>query len=159
AGFRLGATRSVLASEGLNDVDSLALWDPVVNGNDYLEELVKMHGEWMENNLPDPNASYQNNGNLEIMGFPITSRLQSGLKKIDLLNIKKQIANQICLVESGKMKTDGQLSDLLKSLTKTFDYRHIPGSKKWVESAGLDPLAVPIEILQSIVSWTTEASS
>lgn len=159
AGFRLGATLSVLASEGRNDVDSLALWDPVVNGNDYLEELVKMHGEWMENNLPDPNASYQNNGNLEIMGFPITSRLQSGLKKIDLLNIKKQIANQICLVESGQMKTDGQLSDLLKSLTKTFDYRHIPGSKKWVESAGLDPLAVPIEILQSIVSWTTEASS
>ena len=158
-GFRLGATLSVLAGEDRNDVDGLVLWDPVVNGNDYIQELVKIQEEWMANNLPDPNQSYQNNGNLEIMGFPITSKLQSGLEKINLLKIKKQIANQICLVESGKMKSDGQLSGLLKSLTKTFDYRHIPGSKRWVESAGLDPLAVPIEILQSIVSWITEASS
>lgn len=158
-GFRLGATLSVMVSEERNDVDSLALWDPVVNGNDYILELVKMHEDWMENNLPDKNESYQNNGNLEIMGFPITGRLRGGLEKINLLKIKKQIANQIYLVESGKMKTDGQLSDLLKSLTKTFDFRHIPGSKKWVESAGLDPLAVPIEILQSIVSWATEANS
>ncbi len=158
-GFRLGATLSVMAGEERNDVDSIALWDPVVNGNDYIRELMKMHGEWMENNLPDPNAFYQNNGNLEIMGFPLTSRLQSGLEKIDLLNIDKEIANQIYFVESGKTKTNGQLSEHLKSLTKTFDYRHIPGSKKWVESTGLDPLAVPNEILQSIVSWTTEASS
>ena len=158
-GFRLGATLSVMASEGRNDVDSLALWDPVGNGNDYLEELVKMHGEWIENNLPDPNQPYQNNGNLEIMGFSVTSRLQSDLEKIDLLNINEQIANHICLVESGKTKTSGQLSNHLKSLARTFDYRHIPGSKNWVESAGLNPLAVPSEILQSIVSWTTEASS
>jgi len=158
-GFRLGATLSVMVSEERNDVDSLALWDPVVNGNDYILELMKIHGDWMESNLPNLNTFYQNNGDLEIMGFPITSRLQSNLKKINLLNTKKQIANQIYLVESGKMKSDGQLSDLLTSLTKTFDYRHIPGSKKWVESAGLDPLAVPIEILQSIVSWATEANS
>ena len=158
-GFRLGATLSVLAGERRNDVDSLVLWDPVVNGNDYLQELIKTHVEWMENNLPDPSQSNQNSGSLEIMGFPITGGLQSGLGEINLLNIKKQIANQIYLVESGKTKTNGQLSDHLKSLTRTFDYRYIPGSQKWVESAGLDPLAVPIEILQSIVAWTTEASS
>ena len=75
------------------------------------------------------------------------------------MNINKQIANQICLIDSGQTQTNGQLSEHLKSLTKNFDYRHIPGSKNWVESPGLDPLSVPSEILQSIVSWTTEASS
>ncbi len=159
AGFRLGATLSLLAGKDRNDVDSLALWDPVVDGSDYIKELVAMHESWAENNLPDPQQSYENNGDLEIIGFPLTSRLQSGLQKINLLNIKKQIVNQICLVESGKETTNGQLRDHLNSLTQAFDYRHIPGSKNWVESAGLDPLSVPTEILQSIVSWTTDVSS
>ncbi|MCH7682074.1 alpha/beta fold hydrolase [candidate division KSB1 bacterium] len=157
-GFRLGATLSALAGSERNDVDSIVLWDPVVSGKDYVEELLKMHQEWAENNLPDPNFASKNNGCIEIMGFPLTSRLGSGLEGINLLNIEKQIANKIYMIESGKMKTNGLLNHHLKSLTKAFDFRHIPGSKNWTESPGLDPLSVPSEILQSIVSWTTEAS-
>lgn len=157
-GFRLGATLSALAGGMRTDIDSLVLWDPVVNGKDYLEELMNMHQEWRENNLPDPSFSSDDNGNLEIMGFPMTNRLRNDIEKTDLLEIDKRIANEICLIESSK-STNKDLSNRLKETTDRLDTRHIPGSKEWVKSAGLDPFSVPNEILNLIVSWLTEVSN
>lgn len=152
-GFRLGATLSALAGSRRNDVDRVVLWDPVVNGQTYVEDLLNMHQEWGENNLPDPDYISKNNGNFEIMGFPLTTKLRSGLERINLLNIEKQIADQVYLVKSGKSVSGQALLDHLKEHAGRVDTQHITGSKEWIESAGLNPLSVPHEILQSIVSW------
>ncbi|NIR50922.1 alpha/beta fold hydrolase, partial [candidate division KSB1 bacterium] len=158
-GFRLGATLSVLAGSQRNDVDNVVLWDPVVNGRSYVEELLQMHRAWAENNLPDPGYASENNGSLEIMGFPLTNRLRGDLEKINLLKIEQRIADQVCFVESGKASDVSVVRHHLKKLSNRVDYNHIPGSKEWIRSAGLNPLAVPNQILQSIVSWVTEVNA
>lgn len=42
-GLRLGATLAALAAEERDDVGALALWSPVVNGNRYVQDLLRIN--------------------------------------------------------------------------------------------------------------------
>lgn len=154
-GYRFGATLSAIVGSQRDDVHNIVLWDPVVNGVNYLEELQQTHRVWAENNLPDQGDTSGRNGNIEVIGFPLTSRLRSDLEQISLLSIEKKIAEHVCFIESGEASGDNALQNHLKKISDRVDYHHIQGSKEWIQSAGLNPLAVPNEILQAIVSWVT----
>lgn len=155
-GFRLGATLSVLAGSERNDVDSMVLWEPVVYGKDYIKELKVLHEEWVENNLPDPNFAHQTES--EIVGFPLTWNLLHNLEIINLLNVESPLANSVCIIESKKTTSNQEFFQLLKKFVPRVDFKHIPGSKEWIKSAGLNPISIPNQILQSIVSWVSEVS-
>jgi pimeloyl-ACP methyl ester carboxylesterase len=83
-GLRFGATLASLAIARRSDVRTLVLWDPVLRGAPYVEELRALQADWLQTRPrvsgvtpPAPDA--------ELIGFPLTPALHDEFKAIDLL--------------------------------------------------------------------------
>jgi len=71
-GLRLGAAIAVQASKELDSIAQLTLWDPVVNGADYLNEIAPENAD--HNSLGDT---------LWASGYPIEPQVRKEIQKID----------------------------------------------------------------------------
>lgn len=90
-GARLGATLAVLAARsGRCDPARLVLWDPIVSGKDYVEEMRDRHVDALERSfcIPDPNWRRQlardpEAFTSEILGFGVSQTLLSQLRALN----------------------------------------------------------------------------
>lgn len=155
-GFRLGATLAAFAARERDDIENLVLWEPVIKGSNYLQQLAEMHQRWLNNNLPSSNHAEQQNGAFEVIGFPVTPQLRQEIENIDLMSLQARIARRVCVFDSSESADNKNLVTKLNSCADIVDYQHIPGSENWSESGGLDPLLIPNQILQSIVTWSVQ---
>ena len=79
--FRLGA---VVAARAPLKVRDLVLWEPVVNGREYVRELVSIHHRRFAHSLTPPRLPRQ--GPLgELLGLPFSATLQAEVEAADLL--------------------------------------------------------------------------
>jgi len=157
-GARLGATLAALVGFVRNDVKSMVLWEPIVNGKDYVKELIARHQEWLlqhewvKDILIVEKQNNENKTQLEILGFPMTSVLRQDLEQIDLMNTQQCVVKQVFIVD-GEGKSDAlPMSDLLMTFGIQLDYEATPGSQFWRQQAE-GKVLVPIQTLHSIVSW------
>ena len=84
-GLRIGATLSVSAALDCLCVDSIILWEPVVHGKTYLEELAKSQLILMRSLRPKSGWIMRNSEMPEeILGFPLTPDLKKDLDGINM---------------------------------------------------------------------------
>jgi len=158
-GFRLGATIAALhaAESGAAKTEALVLWDPVMNGDDYLAELRQLQETWLARSLPQISATKPwDEGREGYLGFPIEKKLGDSMKRIDLRKIKPQCSH-LGLFQSNMANAN---MDILRQttdpeITKTH-FESVETSKEWAQSGGLDPLSIPSSLLQKMVDWTAE---
>jgi pimeloyl-ACP methyl ester carboxylesterase len=81
-GGRLGAALAVRAAERREDVRALVLWDPVLSGLDYLEEIGEEHRRVLATAHVTERAA-DDGGMREILGFALPGALQRGLEELD----------------------------------------------------------------------------
>jgi len=79
-GFRLGAT---LAAQTNLELTDLVLWEPVVRGSDYLEELRQRHRHEFSSLLFPPELADRGCG-CEVLGSPLTREMEAEIAQIDL---------------------------------------------------------------------------
>ncbi len=83
-GVRLGATLAALAVERGLKVDRLVMWDPVVEGSEYLAALERMHRQMIaESNRRVTPAMVGD----ELLGFPYPPHRRRSLEPIDLTQL------------------------------------------------------------------------
>jgi pimeloyl-ACP methyl ester carboxylesterase len=155
-GLRLGATATALAAAQRNDVESIVLWEPIIDGAKYIEELCVLHENWMSENLPDNGRSSQSNGNLEIMGTPLSPKMRAGLEKIKLLKLQQHLAPNLMGIENSMRPYKEPFEEALKGLGKNVEYHRIPAPEAWAGGAGMDTVYVPGQTLNLIVSWISK---
>ncbi len=87
AGARLGAALAATLTEPLAaagfKVDTLALWDPVVKGEDYLRELAALQARRIAN-CRYPLERLVNDNCPELLGYPLSESLRRSLLGLDL---------------------------------------------------------------------------
>jgi amino acid adenylation domain-containing protein len=81
-GLRLGATLSVLATEGGLAAERLVMWDPVLNGRQHLATLQGMHDEMFSRKKVG--RVRPGDARDELLGFPYSDALRTELGSIDL---------------------------------------------------------------------------
>ncbi len=150
-GLRLGATLALLAGKDRKDVDSVVLWDPVVFGPAYLEELRATHLEYMAQELGDDFNPASASTSSEALGFPLTDALVAGLKATDLTAIAACSARNAALVVSQLTEAYRHLRDRLGFLGVETAYQEIVG-EKWNSDEAMNAALVPNELLQAIVA-------
>ncbi len=151
-GLRLGGTLAAIAAAGRGDVVRLALWDPILSGPGYLEELLGRHARFVATHahpagylLPDPPD--------EVLGTPLTPALLAGLRAIDLLTTARP-APQAMIVNSGADPSEYEgLRTRLEALGTTTRIEHHPGPKVWLKEEQITRALVPPATLDSIVAW------
>jgi uncharacterized protein len=150
-GLRLGATLSMMASEHREDIAGLVLWDPVVNGRSYLEELFALQKQTLRFRAAQSRWA-QADG--EILGFPLASALYSDLEDIDLTTTPLGPVQKLLLLGTGPANSAARLQDRLGDTKKPSEYQGLDAPKSWLPSED-GSLLVPIQMLDAIVAWVS----
>lgn len=155
-GLRIGGTVAMMAATEPADVESMILWDPVLDGKRYLEGLRCLQKEALRFRRR-PNYGWKFRKTIEAFGFEWSPSLCADLERIDLRASPKRLAKKALVVQ-----TDGEAYEALKSrLEKTgtsVEVQRLEAPQIWLPTVDGN-LQVPGKVLQSLVSWISRTEA
>ena len=153
-GLRLGGMLAAMAGAERGDLDGLVLWDPVLRGRTYLEELTAFHQEWLRRFFSGTSRDHLSTDQpTEIVGFPLTEALRLALEPLDLLALRHPPATHILVIDSAA-PPGGQLREQLQWLGARVASQHVAGPQVWREQHY--KALVPHRLLEAVVAWMAE---
>lgn len=155
-GLRLGGSLAMLAGAARGDIDGTVLWDPVVSGGAYLQELVALHQDMLRVAHVKLEPRTTDGEHTEILGFPLTDYMLTDLENLDLLSTYQKSVNNILVIQSNEKADQGRFLEYLKSIGVHAEYQRLPSPQFWIWMEDFARVLVPQQILQSIVSWISE---
>lgn len=146
-GARLGATLVAQASGQLEEpVKKLVLWEPVVNGPAYLQELGLAHAKAQDNALLPPVAPQGEPGD-EAIGFGMGAQLIADLRALSPDVFSSARADRICLIANPD-QPDTVLQARLEPTGAPVDKVSLKLAFDWTSEEALNTALVPQEALQ-----------
>jgi len=106
-GFRLGAALAAMYGSQTGGTERLVLWDPVVSGRRYVNELRKAHKRWLRGSFA---KARRGDRALQELGFPCRAQLRRQLEAIDLVNLPSPPAREVMILHGGAEEGVGELS-------------------------------------------------
>jgi pimeloyl-ACP methyl ester carboxylesterase len=153
-GLRLGAALAMIHAAASGDVDSLVLWSPCVSGAAFVKEVTKLHKVYarIEPQLADapPPAA----DGVEALGTFLPRALVDDLSRLDLLETSRSPARRALVIDGGGVAGRDALIERLRDLGTPSELRAHPGHKFLLTVSHRS--LVPVEIIESIVSWLSE---
>lgn len=150
-GLRMGAALAALTAIERRDVESLVLWDPVVSGKSYLNELRSVQREMMRFR-PRPRCRESNHAALDILGFPVSRSLYSELEQIQMPAAAWFSAKNVLIIESRQSPAESSWHERFRLNGGRLQVRRMEAPEVWLPRED-GSLLVPGQVLQSIVSW------
>lgn len=151
-GIRLGAALAMEVAARRPDIDKLALWDPVVSGPAYLEELDIEHTAWIRERTryrPLPPTDVPNR-----LCTPLPPKVEQQIGAIDIEKLSPRLKQKILLVMS---KDSGSHKKTLAALAK------VPSNRLGIEIVTDEPFwrlnaptfggSMPSGALTKITTW------
>jgi pimeloyl-ACP methyl ester carboxylesterase len=149
-GLRVGGTLAALSAAGRRDVDRLVLWDPVVSGADYLEELAKLQREWLVDRMgpraPVPDES------AELIGFPLTGEAREQIRQMTIVPMKPTRARAVSLLVSEERAPYHRLRRELEALPAPFTYSVVAGDGAWRDGERIHQTLLPHAMVRAITA-------
>jgi pimeloyl-ACP methyl ester carboxylesterase len=144
-GLRLGALLAAqVAAAGQSTVDRLVLWDPVVSGPRYLEEIEQVAD--LEGAPSTPNDGHS------VQGFPFAAALSSEIRSADLVQTMAGYSGLTVVVASATATLDPRLRTLQSSRPpESFIIDEVDSPPVWHPQRGLGVGAIPVELVTRIV--------
>jgi uncharacterized protein len=163
-GARMGAALAAQVAERRDDIAGVVLWDPVVTGTAYLEEILSSPGA--ARTIAGSNGRTGENGaaakpNDEVVlaavnGFPVTHRMHAQVAALDVCAMRPS-AKHVHVVVSHERPEYGRLRDALGAADGVrSSYEHIPARGNWNEVDNFGSALLPQEVIQGIVKWFEE---
>jgi pimeloyl-ACP methyl ester carboxylesterase len=159
-GVRLGASLAALVGADRTDIRDAVLWDPVVDGSSYLQELEATHRDWLRGSFarerPRPGAPG------ESMGFRVGEAVRSELERLDLGTLPRRPAERLLWIDSGERADGAPLAAALAGLGADVSHRHLPTGPVWRKAKADDEFdsgPVPTGIVDEIEQWLTASAS
>jgi pimeloyl-ACP methyl ester carboxylesterase len=161
-GLRLGATLAALASgRAAPAPERLVLWDPVVDGRRYLQELAEAHAAEMKPLHADPRGQGRAppvgpDGSTEALGFVIPPRLQAQLRALTLDSFAALRAGRVEIVDGGTSADAGALAERFASRGLRVTTRRISTRIVWASDEAMNTAVAPADALQALLAAVTE---
>jgi uncharacterized protein len=148
-GARLGAAVAARLAAGRDDIDNVVCWDPVVRGQDYLDEILS--GATLE---PPARAGDGPTAVLAgVNGFPVTRRMRDQILELDLCAAATAVPAAMHVVVSEERPEYAALERAVHARSDSASYRHIPARGNWNEVDNFGSALLPQEVIQGIVQW------
>lgn len=156
-GCRLGATLALLAGVEYGGFAAMTLWDPILNGRDYVRELRSQNRRMLRRSHVKPKNLQPISGQNELTGSAFSDAMIEDLEKLDLREVRRVPAKKILLLESEENRAAGQFRDHLRDISTEVCYEVISHAITWdwVENPG--QVLVPARVIRTIESWLTES--
>jgi len=156
-GLRLGATLALMSGALRGEIERLVLWNPVIDGKTYLEELLSLQKE-MLCFRPRPKTRQKPEDYIEVLGFPLSNLLCDQLRALDLLRLLQRPAHNVLMLESYPVPFGDTLRNHLSQSEARLEYQVIEATPIWLPTSD-GSLHVPFQALQAAVSWISKAYS
>ncbi len=112
-GLRFGATLAALAARNIKP-HGLVLWDPVMDGESYIQELRETHRiKAATYSVWKYNLGYKTTEYTELMGFPYTPALLESFMDVKLIDSLPDVELDVSLVLSMESEGHQRLSEIL----------------------------------------------
>lgn len=141
-GLRLGASLALGYAQGAAAVecDALVLWDPVVNGRDYVAGLSAMQRQ-----------RFGGGEGEEALGAPFGPGLRAELERIDLLTAERPRARRVLIVETGAASPrTSDLEGRLRLVGANVSRRRFETAAVWSDT---QKTVVPNAVIQAVAAW------
>jgi len=138
AGLRLGGTVASLAAAERTDVERLVLWDPVVRGAPYVDELDR------HTDLREGSTSW-------VFGFPVTSNLRCDLLRIDLRDVRLHEETHVIQMHSHSNPEFDALASALEAHAGGAETHLVPSPSDWNYADANGGILIPGELVKGVV--------
>jgi uncharacterized protein len=146
-GFRLGAALAATSGLSLND---LILWEPVVDGRLYLNELEVIQAAQLKRNPNPPFKAKQRPP--EMLGFPLPLTLEDELRSLNLLNEAAPKAARISIMVSEDRPIFHELHESLAGRAANVTFHHVPEDNAAAPSGELQAALLSNSMLNAITT-------
>jgi len=159
-GMRFGVMLALACGAERGDVAALVCWEPVVRGSEYLKELGRLHDAWLAGSFAKPKARHAPGVVREVLGFPLTESMETEYDNCDLRILAGKPAERVLIIDGGDTVGSDDLTEYLKTMEVDVSRISMTYPRLWAkgsepESKGL----VPVDVLQHVVAWMSEAFS
>lgn len=154
-GLRFGATLALQAATTRRDLDRVTLWDPIVRGAAYVNDLRRINEVYLRSELGERNVGPERlapRTGEEVMGFPLPPAVRSAMQAIDLCALEPGNVKRATLVASTRAGEYGALEAHLSERGVTVNREHIPVGINWNSDAAMNTSLVPTEAIEAIVA-------
>ena len=150
AGLRMGASAALLAANSLSDICGMVLWEPVINGANYLEELRTLHEATINRFFVLPRDHIPTAHPAELLGFAMPNPLRAAIEQVNLLEVAAPRSRALLLDEHQGAP---EMAALAAHFAQTTRVAHeiIPSFTVWVED--VDKGLVPQPLIEAIIHW------
>ncbi len=139
-GLRLGATLAArVAARNKKAIEALILWDPVVSGPEYVDELLGSS----KNPLGRTDLR-------EVRGFPLTSTFADELRGLDLPALVPAFPSKTRVIVSTPLRSHVRLRAELDSQGRSDVFEEMEALQAWLEYRDYGAGAIPAKVLDSI---------
>jgi pimeloyl-ACP methyl ester carboxylesterase len=151
-GVRLGAAIAMHAATSEPALEGLFLWDPVVDGNRYLDGLERMHDEFVNdvNRFPKSRADNRDSREDELVGMVWSSAMRQSIRSIDLAAPGKIHARSVSIIGSEDKDEFRRLRDSLGERGMDCHYQVVNERIAWEVLAELGAILMPHALLQAM---------
>ena len=150
-GLRLGALVAATAAEKIPDLSGLVLWDPIISGGAYQQELT--------DEMPEQGGSLSNfideNGDIYFNGFSLRKAFLQDATGYDLLTQcekKPKLAQRALQIVSHETAGFTHLANQY-GFNEGFQYAYTPAPSDWNFVDNWGGILLPQPVIQGIVDW------
>ncbi len=146
-GLRFGGTLAALGCSDRSDVDRLVLWDPIIDGTQYVQDMLAV--DRAEQEVRDGNGGRETAG---VHGFPLTRGLRAAIEPIDLLTWQGTRA-RIDIALSSEREDAVDLAGRLRERGHPVRIEVFPSNGNWAESDAFGSALIPQGIIQGMLGF------
>jgi exosortase A-associated hydrolase 2 len=153
-GLRLGASLAASVAPSVQPLSDLVLWDPVVNGPDYLGDVLQLrHAATMSTGTL--RKMEQLGANDRGLGVELSPAILQSIDRLTLAEQAKACADRILVLDSQDSKEAASFAQRLRDARREVTFERLSERPVWVERKRNDPrnIVVPAASLQAIVNW------
>jgi pimeloyl-ACP methyl ester carboxylesterase len=161
-GLRFGGTIAALASAQRVQPKALVLWDPVVDGLAYLEELRRAHLALLEEDLEFPPPHPFSSGTAhsvevdQALGFPIPPALHREIRTLNASRVAQLKARWLAVVADPGTPTLDDLREALHSHSGQVVWTPLTSSERWNSEQALNSTVVPVGAVNAVIRLLEE---
>lgn len=151
-GLRMGAAVGAQLALRGSEVDRLVLWDPVVDGAEYIDALLGERGTNLSRAYPDHLA--EDGGEIpEVLGFPLTPQMRKGIETLHPSLLRTGLPATLLVSSVPDPDRYSTVRNELELGGAEWSESRFDGPEPWVEEGNLGTSGMPVDAIRRITEW------
>jgi len=152
-GLRLGALPAIQMAQERRGIDRLVLWDPVLDGAGYVDELLAHSQARSLTGSADLPEQLQGESVHEVLGFPITPAIRKGMESFTPASLGKRLPPTLLLSTASDPERYAPVRTALDASGTDWTEERFDGPEAWVEEDDFGTSGMPVEALRRVAAW------